>query len=85
MQPRACTYGAFTGDLRLEDRTLVFVARGGQREVLGDLRDDVLYPDALTEPHTAYAFLRGLGLVTFQAGDRADRQPRRWRWTTTEE
>lgn len=83
MKPRPCTYGAFTGELHLEGQSLVFEARGGRRETLGEVRDGFLYPDALTEPHTAYAFLRGLGIVTYQAGDRAGGQPRRWRWLVT--
>lgn len=39
MTPRRCTYGAFEGEIRLEGRSLVFVARGGRREELERVRD----------------------------------------------
>lgn len=84
MTPRRCTYGAFEGDLRLEGRTLVFVARGGRREELGVVRDGFLHPDRFAEPHGTYTLLRGLGLVTYQPGDRESGSPLRWRWVLPE-
>lgn len=84
MTPRRCTYGAFEGELRLEGRAVLFVTRGGRREELGEVRDGFLHLDRLAEPHGAYALLRGLGLITYQPGDRESGSPLLWRWVLTE-
>lgn len=84
MTPRRCTYGAFQGELRLEGRTLVFVTRGGRREEMGEVREGFLHPDRFAEPHGAYALLHGLGLITYQPGDRESGSSLRWRWVPPE-
>lgn len=50
MKPRPCTYGAFTGELRLEGQSLVFEAHGGQRETLGEVRDGFTPSPSPTPP-----------------------------------
>lgn len=84
MTPRRCTYGAFEGEIRLEGRCLVFVARGGRREELGVVRDGFLHLDRFAEPHGTYALLHRLDLIDYQPGDRESGSPLRWRWVLPE-